>query len=46
MEPDHWAPDSQSKAGPAVVTLAVLTAVAWLALGLVRAVRECGRPDE
>ncbi|WP_426506335.1 hypothetical protein ACPPVO_50415 [Dactylosporangium sp. McL0621] len=34
MEPDHWAPNSQSKAGPAVVTLAVLTAVAWLALGL------------
>jgi hypothetical protein len=33
--PDHWAPNSRSKAGPAVVTLAALAAVAWLALGCV-----------
>jgi hypothetical protein len=33
--PDHWAPNSRSHAGPAVVTLAVLSAVAWLGLGLI-----------
>ncbi|WP_433052729.1 hypothetical protein [Dactylosporangium sp. CS-033363] len=32
--PEHWAPNSGSRAGPAVVVLAVLTGIAWLLLGL------------
>jgi uncharacterized membrane protein len=30
--PEHWAPNSTSRVGPAVVVLAVLTGIAWLFL--------------
>ncbi|GAA1536751.1 hypothetical protein GCM10009827_064230 [Dactylosporangium maewongense] len=33
--PPHWDPNSRSRVGPAVVTLAALAGAGWLTLGLV-----------
>ncbi|WP_433211204.1 hypothetical protein ACQP00_50035 [Dactylosporangium sp. CS-047395] len=32
--PEHWAPNSTSRVGPAAVVLTVLTGIAWLLLGV------------